>query len=72
VAGQALRGQTNFAKSLFRFNGVFNPERLLADHAQICRYDVPLPPGAKGVRDRRELYVLEQARNDRPPRARAS
>ena len=43
VAGQLVRGQTNFLKSLFRFNSVYDHAKLLADHAMPVRYEVPLP-----------------------------
>jgi hopanoid C-3 methylase HpnR len=56
-----LRGQTNFVKSLFKLNGVYRPELLLADHARPVAYQIPLPPPATPARDRRadgrELYV---------------
>ena len=41
VAGQLLRGQTNFFKSLWKFNGVYNADRLLADHRREIRYSIP-------------------------------
>ena len=41
-----LRGQTNFVKSLFKFNSVYRPDLLLADHARPVAYEIPLPPQA--------------------------
>ena len=41
VAGQLLRGQTNFFKSLWKFNGVYNADRLLADHRREIRHSIP-------------------------------
>ena len=45
-----LRGQTNFVKSLFKLNGVYRPELLLADHARPVAYEIPLPPQAPDTR----------------------
>jgi hopanoid C-3 methylase HpnR len=39
-----LRGQTNFVKSLFKLNGVYRTDLLLADHARSVDYEIPLPP----------------------------
>ncbi|MEV7792164.1 hopanoid C-3 methylase HpnR [Streptomyces sp. NPDC087512] len=58
-----LRGQTNFARMLWKFNSVYNPARQLADHRRPVRYELPLPPRTE-IGDRRELYV-----HSRPPRA---
>jgi magnesium-protoporphyrin IX monomethyl ester (oxidative) cyclase len=58
-----LRGQTNFVKSLFKLNGVYRPDVLLADHGMPVRYEIPLPPPApmrEGVREPvggRSLYI---------------
>ncbi|HLJ22185.1 MAG TPA: hopanoid C-3 methylase HpnR, partial [Stellaceae bacterium] len=41
-----LRGQTNFVRSLFKFNSVYNPDLLAADHDKPVRYEMPLPPQA--------------------------
>src|SRR5207249_2410148 len=62
VAGIAtrllLRGQTNFVKSLFKLNGVYRPELLLADHARPVDYAIPLPPPrAAPAAAGRDLYV---------------
>lgn len=57
-----LRGQTNFARMLWKFNSVFNPAQQMADHAQRPRYALPLPPAATGGEiDRRSLYVHKPA-----------
>jgi hopanoid C-3 methylase HpnR len=69
----ALRGQTNFLRMLWKFNSVYNPKLLLADHAQPVRYQMPLPPldrpiaaTADGRIDAKALYVHEtQARKHR-------
>lgn len=39
----ALRGQTNFIKMLWKFNGIYNPARLAADHMREVRYEILLP-----------------------------
>jgi hopanoid C-3 methylase len=56
LAGNLARGQTNFARMLWRFNRVYNPARQLADHARPVRYELPLPsqPEAGG---RTRLYL---------------
>jgi hypothetical protein len=56
-----LRGQTNFAKSLFSLNKVYRPELLLADHAAPVPYELPPPPPhrAEGPRGSgASLYIL--------------
>ena len=54
-----VRGQTNFLKMLWKFNGVYNVERLLRDHDQEVRYAIGLPSAVQaGVRPRPdELFV---------------
>jgi hopanoid C-3 methylase len=60
------RGQTNFVRMLWRFNGVFNPRRQLADHARPVRYEMRVPSTIPdGALDAAKLYVL------RPPGARS-
>jgi hopanoid C-3 methylase HpnR len=39
-----MRGQTNFIRGMMLYNKVFNVEKMLADHVQPVRYQVPLPP----------------------------
>ncbi len=60
IAGHALRGQTNFVRSLFKFNGMYNPERMLADHAQPVAYHLQPQPPSETTPNRRDLYVLHQ------------
>jgi hypothetical protein len=58
-----LRGQTNFVRMLWRFNGAFDPRKQLADHAAPVRYEMRLPAAAQAgatVRDR--LFVLRARR----------
>ena len=59
AARLAARGQTNFIKMLWKFNQVYNPDRLLADHAQPSDYLMtPPPPHTTGF-DPKVLYVHE-------------
>lgn len=57
VAGHLLRGQTNFVKMLWKFNSVYNPDKLLADHNQTVAYEMSLPPAPQETVDPKELYV---------------
>lgn len=61
AAGLLLRGQTNFVRMLWKFNRVYDPARLLADHARPVAYELrrPEPQPDKTV-DPRSLYVLAQ------------
>jgi hopanoid C-3 methylase HpnR len=61
VAGQALRGQTNFARSLFRFNSIYDAEKMLEHHTRPLVYAIPEPPRSVLQPDRRALYVLNTA-----------
>ena len=40
AARLALRGQTNFIKMLWKFNSVYDPKLLLADHARAASYQI--------------------------------
>ncbi|MFC4467640.1 hopanoid C-3 methylase HpnR [Streptomyces xiangluensis] len=68
VLGRNLaHGQTNFARMLWKFNRVYNPQRQLADHARPVRYELPLPPHT-ALGDRRQLYVhTRPAAHAKPP-----
>jgi hypothetical protein len=55
----ALRGQTNFLRSMFHFNSVYDPKALLADHYAPNAYELPLPP-VDVTSDRSHLYVYAQ------------
>jgi hopanoid C-3 methylase HpnR len=57
AVGLLMRGQTNFLRMMWKFNSVFNPALQLADHAREVRYEIPLPPPAGSVMDKRALYV---------------
>ena len=56
AAGLLLRGQTNFVRSLWKFNSVFNPALQLHDHARPVHYEIPLPV-ARDMRDRKSLFI---------------
>ncbi len=45
-----LKGQTNFVRMLFKFNRVFNAERLFEDHQKPVKYEMHLPGAPTGVR----------------------
>jgi hopanoid C-3 methylase HpnR len=68
AARHLLRGQTNFLRSLWKFDSVFNPELQLADHRRRVRYEMSLPP-ERGEQpfEPRTLYVHEL--RGRKPRA---
>jgi magnesium-protoporphyrin IX monomethyl ester (oxidative) cyclase len=58
IGGQLLRGQTNFAKSIWKFNRVYNVERQLADHARPVSYAMrPPQPILTRKPKLAELYV---------------
>jgi hopanoid C-3 methylase len=59
VLGHLARGQTNFFRSLWKFDRVFNPELLLADHHRPVAYEMKLPPPPQAKIDPRVLYVLQ-------------
>lgn len=61
VGGHLLRGQTNFARMLWKFNQVYNADRQYAEHARPVRYELPVPQQHEvAPRDRRELYIHER------------
>ena len=57
AAGHVLRGQTNFVRMLWKFNEVYNPDLLLADHHQPVRHAMTLPPPPRDKVDPKTLYV---------------
>lgn len=56
LGGNLARGQTNFARMLWKFNRVYNPARQLADHHRPVHYELPLPQ-RRGAPDRQDLYI---------------
>jgi magnesium-protoporphyrin IX monomethyl ester (oxidative) cyclase len=62
LARQLVRGQTNFARMLWKFNSVDNPHRQYADHLREVRYELPVPePHEMTRQERAELYVHSRA-----------
>ena len=59
VLGHLARGQTNFFRSLWKFDRVFDPRLLLADHHRPIAYEMKLPPPPQATVDPRTLYVLQ-------------
>ncbi|MGA8155830.1 MAG: hypothetical protein WB822_06365 [Rhodoplanes sp.] len=41
-----MRGQTNFLRGILCYNGTYNLEKMLSDHARPVKYEIPLPPRA--------------------------
>ena len=64
LGGNLARGQTNFARMLWKFNKVYNPARQYADHQRPVRYELPLPGPRPG--HRRELYIHDRDARSRP------
>ena len=44
LAGNLVRGQTNFVRGIMNYNKVYNVEKMLADHARPVRYELPVSP----------------------------
>lgn len=57
AAGHLLRGQTNFVKMLWKFNSVYNPNLLLADHERPVKYHMALPPEPQQSIRAKTLYI---------------
>jgi hopanoid C-3 methylase HpnR len=55
------RGQTNFARMLWKFDKVYNAERQYADHQRPVNFELPPPPQAPPG-SRRQLYVHNRTR----------
>jgi hopanoid C-3 methylase len=63
VARQLIRGQTNFARMIWKFDKVYNAERQYPDHQREARYLLQPPAGQPAkVPGRKELYVHAPAR----------
>ena len=58
VARQLLRGQTNFAKMIWKFNQVYNADRQYSEHLRQTDYQPP-PPAETPVTkpNPKELYI---------------
>ena len=59
MLGHLAHGQTNFVRSLWKFDRVFDPKLLLADHQLPVSYEMKLPPPVQAKVDPRSLYVLQ-------------
>lgn len=57
VAKLLSGGQTNFVRSIWKFNSVFDPALQLADHARPVEYEIPLPPAREEKPDPAKLYI---------------
>lgn len=70
LGGNLARGQTNFARMLWKFNKVYNAGRQCADHLRPVSYELPRPDHAPPG-DRRQLYIHTRPvtpREERPAR----
>jgi hopanoid C-3 methylase len=67
AGGLLLRGQTNFLKSIWKFDSIYNPDRLLAEHRRPVRYEIDLPPSPEERKAPASLYI--HASRQRPHRA---
>jgi len=53
-----MRGQTNFVKMLWKFNGVYNPDRVYGDHSREVKYAMRAPRASTNSRpSAAELYI---------------
>jgi hopanoid C-3 methylase len=58
VGRQLLRGQTNFARMIWKFNKVYNADLQYADHQRPVRYELPPPAARPGpVPDQKDLFI---------------
>jgi magnesium-protoporphyrin IX monomethyl ester (oxidative) cyclase len=57
LAGQLLRGQTNFLKMLFKFSKVYNVDRFYADHFRQVEYAMQRPSDYPSKPKPQELLV---------------
>jgi magnesium-protoporphyrin IX monomethyl ester (oxidative) cyclase len=57
LAGQLVRGQTNFLRMLFKFAKVYNADRFYRDHAKPVDYHMRRPTDYKGEQGEKELLV---------------
>jgi len=67
VSRKLMHGQTNFFKMLWKFNSVYNPELLLADHRREVNYRMRLPKQRVNADeiDRKSLYIHDASRKMR-------
>ncbi len=55
--GLLLQGQTNFLRMLWKFNGVYHPERQYADHCQPVSYGLQPPAAGASRPSSAQLHV---------------
>ncbi|WP_284581606.1 hopanoid C-3 methylase HpnR [Streptomyces sp. 2P-4] len=68
VLGRNLvRGQTNFARMLWKFGSVYNVERQMAEHRRHVRYELPLPRRSATPPGRQDLYIHTRAASHARP-----
>jgi hopanoid C-3 methylase len=58
IARQLIRGQTNFARMIWKFDEVYNADRQYSEHQRPTRYQLT-PPAGRTVTaaGRKELYI---------------
>ncbi|MFC8919622.1 hopanoid C-3 methylase HpnR [Streptomyces sp. NPDC057116] len=70
VLGRTLaRGQTNFARMLWKFGSVYNVRRQMADHRRPVRYELPLPRHSATPPGRQDLFIHTRAASHARPQA---
>ncbi|MGH8477185.1 MAG: radical SAM protein, partial [Methylococcales bacterium] len=57
IGGQLLRGQTNFVRSLWKFDSVFDPKLQLADHRMPVKYQMAPPPESQARFNAKSIYI---------------
>jgi hopanoid C-3 methylase len=58
VARQLARGQTNFAKMLWKFDKVYNADRQYSEHLRPIEYQLPPPADTPVIKPNpKELYI---------------
>jgi hypothetical protein len=66
IARHLLHGQTNFLRSLWKFNSVFDPALQLADHRRPVKYEMTLPPPPSGEPLQAKSLYVHQSPARRP------
>src|SRR5439155_23647365 len=66
LAGQLIRGQTNFLKMLFKFSKVYNVDRFYADHFRDVKYAMRRPDDYPRRLEPHELLVHVNVNPRRP------
>jgi magnesium-protoporphyrin IX monomethyl ester (oxidative) cyclase len=64
VARQLARGQTNFARMLWKFDKVYNADRQYSEHLRPTQYQLPPPADTPVTKPNpKELYIHNQKRS---------